>query len=177
MVFGVGVGWMREEFAAAGEEFQTRGKRTDEIIELLRKLWAGGMVEHHGRFYHLGPLQISPAPPGAVPIWVGGETEPALRRAAQRGDGWISMRHTVEEFRGFIGYLDGLRREAGREREPFEYMATLSEPVTWDAVRRLEEMGVHHLIGRRWLEFGSLNTLEAKEWALERHAEEVLRLG
>src|SRR2546429_524042 len=67
-------------------------RRTDEILALLRALWRGEMVEHHGRFYDFPRLQLRPAPDRPLAIWVGGETEPALRRAAALGDGWISGR-------------------------------------------------------------------------------------
>ena len=62
VTLGVGVGWMREEFALLEQPFEQRGARTDEMIEVMRTLWAGGMVEHHGGFYDFARLQMSPAP-------------------------------------------------------------------------------------------------------------------
>src|SRR6185436_738698 len=91
---GVGAGWMREEFEVLGREFQGRGKRMDEMIEVLRKVWAGGMVEHHGAHYDFPPLQMSPAPRTMPPILIGGQSELAFKRAARLGDGWVGSGHT-----------------------------------------------------------------------------------
>jgi len=70
--FGVGVGWNPVEYEALGMRFEDRGKMLDEQIELLRKLWRGGMVEHHGRFFDFPKLSMSPAADGEIPIVVGG---------------------------------------------------------------------------------------------------------
>ena len=78
VALGVGVGWCREEFELAGQDFATRGKRTDEMIEVMRKLWTGEMVEHHGRFYDFPRVQMSPAVPGGIPIVIGGVSDAAL---------------------------------------------------------------------------------------------------
>src|SRR6185503_4496640 len=71
---GVGAGWMREEFDVLGREFKGRGKRLDEQIEVIRKVWRGGMVEHHGTHYDFPPLQMSPAPTALPPILIGGQS-------------------------------------------------------------------------------------------------------
>src|SRR4051794_2576791 len=84
---GLGAGWMKEEFDQTGQSFANRGKRLNEMIQALRALWGGGWVEHHGEYYVFGPLQMQPAPSQTVPIWCGGHTEPALRRAARYCDG------------------------------------------------------------------------------------------
>jgi len=94
VALGVGVGWCREEFDLAGQPFAHRGARTDEMIEVLRKLWSGAFVEHHGRFYDFPRVRVLPAPGAPVPIYGGGLSEPALRRAA-RLDGWLSDIHTT----------------------------------------------------------------------------------
>ena len=91
VALGIGVGWMKEEFEILEQNFHTRGKRTDEAIEILRLLWSGEMVEYHGRHYDFAPMQMRPAPEQPVPIFVGGLSEPALARAA-RCDG-LSLIH------------------------------------------------------------------------------------
>src|SRR5688500_16889343 len=103
ITLGIGVGWMKEEFAQLGQDFRTRGKRTEEIIEVLRKLWAGGPVEHHGRFYDFGPLDLSPVPDRPVPIWIAGGSDAVLRRTAAIADGWIGAPEALE---ANLGYLD-----------------------------------------------------------------------
>jgi probable F420-dependent oxidoreductase len=88
VINGIGVGWMEEEFRLTGQDFHNRGRRTDEMLEVMEKLLSGAMVEHHGEFYDFEPIQMSPAPSARVPVWVGGDSPAALRRAA-RNDGWI----------------------------------------------------------------------------------------
>ena len=83
VALGIGVGWMKEEFEILEQNFHTRGKRTDEAIEILRLLWSGEMVEYHGRHYDFAPMQMRPAPQQPVPIFVGGLSKPALARAAR----------------------------------------------------------------------------------------------
>jgi len=87
---GVGVGWCEEEFDGTGQEFHNRGKRLDDMIPALRELWRGGWVEYHGAHYDFGPLQMNPTPTAPIPIYGGGHSEPALRRAARLCDGWLA---------------------------------------------------------------------------------------
>jgi probable F420-dependent oxidoreductase len=174
VVLGLGVGWMREEFALLGEDFHTRGKRTDEAIGVLRGLWRGGMAEHHGRFYDFGRLQMSPAPRRPVPIWVGGLTEPALRRAARLGDGWISMLHSVREIQDFVARLRALRAECDRAHEPFD-VCVWSVASDVDDLRRLEDVGVSAVLTVPWFSYpGDPTSLDHKRRALERFAGDVL---
>ena len=88
LIFGIGTGWMEEEFKSAGEQFAHRGKRMDEILDILELLWSGKPVEHHGKFYDFPTVQFTPAPASRIPLVFGGKTDVALRRTAQRGDGW-----------------------------------------------------------------------------------------
>ncbi len=87
---GLGLGWAPEEFEWCGAPYAKRGARVDEMIEIIRLILGGGMVEYHGKFFDFDKLQISPAPSEPMPIYVGGHTEPALKRAARVGDGWAS---------------------------------------------------------------------------------------
>jgi probable F420-dependent oxidoreductase len=80
---GIGVGWQREEFEAIGMPFDQRGKRADEILELLPKLWTGEPVEHDGLTCRFGPLRLSPPVVTKVPLLGSGTTAPALRRSAR----------------------------------------------------------------------------------------------
>src|SRR3546814_10769184 len=95
-LFGVGTGWMREEFDAVGEALDGRGGRTDEMIEVMQELWTGAPVEHHGRHYDFPAVQLAPAPP-EVPLVFGGTTLPALRRTARFGRGWLAPSRPLEE--------------------------------------------------------------------------------
>src|SRR5262249_58142909 len=84
IVLGAGVGWMEDEFRAVGQRFADRGRRTDDILALLRKLLAGGPVEHRSEFIDLPPVHLSPLPDRPVPTWIGGHHHSALAPAARR---------------------------------------------------------------------------------------------
>jgi probable F420-dependent oxidoreductase len=154
VALGLGVGWMREEFEIAGARFERRGARTDEMLEVLRKLWAGGWVEHQGEFYAFPRLEMSPAP-GDVPIYAGGLSEAAFRRAAQRCDGWISDLHSTEQLRGIVAHLHELRADGPRAGGPFAVLASVLDAVKLDDYRRLEEIGVTHVQTMPWVFYGA----------------------
>ena len=104
--FGVGIGWAPEEFEWCGRPYAKRGKRVDEMIEVIKLVLGGGMVEFHGEFYDFDRLQMSPAPTKPVPFYVGGHTDVALKRAARVGDGWTSAMMTGEQLAETIGKLN-----------------------------------------------------------------------
>lgn len=144
---GAGAGWMKEEFEAVGQEFENRGGRLGEQLDVLRKLWSGEMIEHHGRYYDLPPMQVSPVPNSPVPILSGGETDFALKRAAVQ-DGWAGSMYEVDEALVHLGRLDEFRRQAGTiDREDYEIVLGLpSRTPTVDECHRLEEAGVTAMI-------------------------------
>ena len=172
----IGVGWSNVEFDLVGQDFKTRGKRTDEMIEVMRKLWTGEMVEHHGHFYDFDRLEMNPAPTARIPIWVGGISDAALRRAARLGDGWLTDLQTTSDITRCIDKLKGYRREYGRENEPFDIMATPSDAYDIDGYRRLEELGITHLMTMPWMfYFGDTKKLEEKEEGVRRFADDVIQ--
>jgi probable F420-dependent oxidoreductase len=123
---GVGLSWIPEEFTWTGTAMRTRGARLDEQIEVLRTVCGGGgprFVEYHGKHYDFGRLLMSPSPQHAVPIHVGGHSEPALRRAARVADGWISVQTNTAEVRTVIAELARLRDEYGTADRPFDVNA------------------------------------------------------
>jgi alkanesulfonate monooxygenase SsuD/methylene tetrahydromethanopterin reductase-like flavin-dependent oxidoreductase (luciferase family) len=148
---GTGVGWMEEEYAAAGQDFKNRGRRLVEMIEILRKLWTGDVLEHHGTFYDFEGLSISPAPERPIPIYRGGDSEPALRHAASL-DGWIGSGYTWEDALDRAQNMRNLRRKLGRSpSEPFEIIVPLyGLPDDLDSYRRLEEAGVTAIVAMPW---------------------------
>jgi probable F420-dependent oxidoreductase len=151
---GLGIGWMREEFDQTGQSFTNRGKRTDEMIPALRALWAGGWAEFHGEHYDFGPLQMEPSPSAPVPIWVGGDSEPAMRRVATLGDGWIGNPYSVEEAERRVRGLRELLVAAGRADEPFEIIVGISDPLTPEVVERVAALGVTGLVVMPWVAEG-----------------------
>jgi probable F420-dependent oxidoreductase len=133
-LFGVGSGWMREEFAAVGEDFDSRGARMDEIVAILRKLWSGEPVSHQGEHYNFEAVQMNPAAEPAPPIIVGGLTPPALRRAARIGDGWFGPAATLEAAAAARETIEAERRRLGRDGLPFQYWVRITDP--WNAAER-----------------------------------------
>ncbi len=160
VIAGVGVGWLPDEFEIVGQDFHNRGRRTDEMIVLMRKLWSEDVIEFHGEFYDVPPVKFLPKPVNkqqGIPIVVGGTSPGALRRAGRLGDGWMHhaqihaslysgeanpgvTEQDYAELADHIKVIDGHRREAGRADRAFEVVAGLGG--TLDAARRLAGMGV-----------------------------------
>jgi probable F420-dependent oxidoreductase len=119
---GIGVGWNPVEFEALGENIHTRGKRIEEQLEVMRLLWTRELVAYEGQWHRVPDAGIKPLPvQQPIPVWMGGESEVVLRRAARLADGWITLQtfrpgpaaqHTVDR-------LHGLVREAGRDPATF----------------------------------------------------------
>jgi probable F420-dependent oxidoreductase len=149
---GVGAGWMREEFAQTGQEYTNRGRRLDDMIPALRALWSGGWVEYHGPHYDFGPLQIEPAPSRQVPIWCGGHSRAALRRAARRCDGWLGNAYPVEECEHYVGLLQKELDAAGRGGVAFEIILGVQAAPTPDVCERLAAVGVTGLLCVPWMQ-------------------------
>ncbi|HXQ64887.1 MAG TPA: TIGR03619 family F420-dependent LLM class oxidoreductase [Steroidobacteraceae bacterium] len=176
LLLGAGAGWMKEEFDMLGVDFASRGKRYNECIEVIRKLHGGGFVEHHGRFFDFPRIIMTPTPPKPVPILIGGISEPALRRAARLGDGWISPGQTIGGTFETLQTLDRLRREYGtRNREFNAIVAIFGAPVTVDDLRRLEDAGATGFVSVPFaLTVAPNTTFEQKRTVLERFADEVI---
>jgi probable F420-dependent oxidoreductase len=174
VILTVGVGWSKIEYTLAGQEFHTRGRRTDEAIEVLRKLWTGEMVEHHGRDYAFPRLEMNPVPPRPIPIWVGGISDAALARAA-RYDGWLSDLQTSAEIADCIRRVRALRAEAGRGDAPFDVMASASDAFDIDGYKRLRDAGVTHVLTLPWVfTHGDTKELEKKKDGMRRFADDVI---
>ena len=107
---GVGMGWMPEEFEAGGQEFRRRGARADEMLEIMKLLWSGKMVDFNGKFFNFKKLEMLPAPKNDIPIYVGGFSEPAIKRAASH-DGWISDMHSLSELEELMSKVNLKRKE------------------------------------------------------------------
>jgi probable F420-dependent oxidoreductase len=175
--FGVGLSPWPEDFAVCGQDWKTRGKRMDEMIEIIRGLTAGGFYEFHGKHYDFDSIKICPVPTKPVPILIGGHSEPALRRAARLGDGWMHAGGDPEAFTRMLGRIVEFRREYGRDRTPFEVHAISMDAFTVDGVRRLEDRGVTDaIVGFRNLYAvePDTQTLAEKIDALRRFADAVI---
>lgn len=180
--FGVGIGWAPEEFEWCGQPYAKRGKRIDEMIDVIKLVLGGGMVEFHGEFYDFDKLQMSPAPSAPVPFYVGGHTDVALKRAARVGDGWTSAMLTKDALAEIIGKLKNLLAENGRAGDPFEYQAVCIDKFGVDGHRELAEAGVTDNIVMPWVypDSGALGfdaPLEAKQDSVKRFADTYIHSG
>ena len=129
VICGVGVGWLEKEFEALGASYADRGPITDEYLEIFRCLWTEDRPEFDGRFYSFDGIQFYPKPVQKphVPIWVGGHSRRAVRRAAKYGDAWHPTRQTPEYVAGLLPYLRDRAREAGRD--PAEIVISLKRSL------------------------------------------------
>ncbi|QBS38959.1 TIGR03619 family F420-dependent LLM class oxidoreductase [Nocardia sp. CS682] len=176
--FGLGVGispWP-DDFEIMGVPFEKRGARMDECIDIVRGLTAGGYFEFHGKFYDIPPIKISPVPTEPVPILIGGHSKPALRRAAQRGDGWMHAGGDGAELDRLLVELDALRAEYGT-RKDFEVHVISLDGFTVDGIKRLEDKGVTDVIVGFRLPYTleqDTEALDTKIANLSRFAEKVI---
>jgi probable F420-dependent oxidoreductase len=175
VMLGAGAGWMREEFETLGVDFKSRGRRMDEMIEVMRKVWNGGLVEHHGEFFDFAPLAQNPAPSRPIPIGIGGASKAALRRAARLGDGWLGAGNTPDEAEEILRTLDRLRAEAGRAEEPFESIVPLTVAPEADTLKRLSELGAHGTVSYPFrYSVGPDATLQQKLDMMRQYGEHVI---
>jgi probable F420-dependent oxidoreductase len=150
VTLGAGVGWLKEEFGIVGLDAADRGRRTDEIIELLRRLWTEPVVEHHGSHYEIPPVYFEPKPfQRPIPIEVGGSSPPALRRAGRLGDGWIEIGcRGVDELADRMRLVHAERARSGRDHLPFLVTTGVDPGDGPDHVARLAAIGVDRLVLR-----------------------------
>ena len=173
VALGVGVGWCREEFELMGQDFGTRGKRTDEALDLLRDLWTPGWTESYGEHYPTPRLAMEPTPTARVPIYVGGLSEVAFARAA-RHDGWIGDLYTVEEAAGHARRLAQIREQIGAAGE-FRVITALTDAFLPDQFADAEAGGVTDVWTMPWAYYHGLEVgLEQKLDGIRRFAADVL---
>lgn len=140
--FGVGLSPWKEDFNICGERWEKRGARMDEMIAIIRGLLSGEFFGFNGEFYQIPAAKLNPVPTQAVPILIGGHAEPALKRAAEIGDGWIHAGGDLAQLKPLIHRLHQLRKEAGTEHKTFEIHAMTADAFSVSGVRTLEDIGV-----------------------------------
>jgi probable F420-dependent oxidoreductase len=143
LMCGLGAGWLSEEFDVVGQDFATRGKRMDEMLDVLPLLWSGDVVEYQGEHISIPPLRMRPAA-GDVPILVGGNTKAALRRAA-RVDGWIAAFTDVVQLAGMLAEYDDQRARQGRVASRGEILVTATPGIVKQA-EALAALGVDGVV-------------------------------
>ena len=146
--FGIGVGWCKEEVVACGYNFHDRGKRCDEMLQMMKQLWTEPVTEFHGEYYDLAPCRMDPKPVQKphVPIIVGGHSSAGFRRAAKYGNGWYGFQMNLEATAQVILKLDAALAKEARNRDDFQLVITPPYQVTADMVKGYEDLGVDQLI-------------------------------
>jgi probable F420-dependent oxidoreductase len=183
VICGLSAGWLKEEYDAVGIPFATRGARLDEMIAVMRKLWTGDSVSHAGAHFRFDDIIMRPAPAAPIPVMSGGTAKAALRRAA-RNDGWLGLPQTVAANLATIATLRELRAEQGQPAEGLRCMLSLAEPLTPNAVKRLDEAG-GELSAIPWLptpwdierfieDGADHRQLRIKQDAISRYAERII---
>jgi probable F420-dependent oxidoreductase len=148
---GIGAGWLREEWLAAGLDPRTRGRRLDEAIGICKRLWTERTVEHKGEFYDFAPVMFEPKPVQRPhpPLLVGGESDAALRRAARHADGWYGLGHTPEGVGDAVARMRTALAAEGRQTAGFSITVGGSIGSRAD-LRRFEDAGVTRVVCTPW---------------------------
>jgi probable F420-dependent oxidoreductase len=181
---GVSVGWIKEEYDLVGIDFHSRGRRLDETIRVMKKLWSGKSVDHKGEFFEFENALMSPAPPAPIPILSGGASKAALHRAASN-DGWLGVPMLADPLIETVKALYAARAEMGKANEPFNVCCSLIQALKPDLEAELEALGAEHNMvlpwvvtpwGRApWLKDGEdVASLDVKKRAMERFANKVI---
>lgn len=151
--FGIGVGWLREEFEAVAMPFEKRGQRTDEHLEVMKALWTDEVSSFQGELYDLPACSMYPKPVQTPhpPIHVGGESDAAMRRVARLGQGWFSFNRLPEDLPEPLSRLDAILGEAGRARRSAGGDVVLTvcpyfNAVTPEMVEQYAAAGVDRLV-------------------------------
>ena len=168
---GVGIGWNRVEFEALGQRFTDRGKRIEEQIALMRRLWAEEVVDFTGRWHRVDRAGLNPLPARTIPVWMGGNADPAVRRIARIADGWFTHLRANDDGRAALERFRSYVREAGREPESIgvEGRVASARGGLEDQLREasvFREMGLTHV---------ELTTMGAGYRALDEHLDALRR--
>jgi probable F420-dependent oxidoreductase len=151
VIFGVGIGWFAEEFAATGvgAHFADRALRTREYIEIMKALWTRDDPVYHGKTFSISGVRFNPKPiqKPHPPIVVGGTSDLALKRAVRYGDGWYGIARSMDESQSLIARLREFERGANRAR-PVEITLSLrtGHPLRADEVQQLRDLGVERTL-------------------------------
>ncbi len=146
-IFGVGIGWLKEEFEWVGTPWENRALRNNEYLQLMTALWSQKDPVYHGKTVRTAGFKFAPKTiqQPHPPFVFGGNTEAAMKRAARLGDGWYGVCHSFEEAASFIKQLREIEKRHERSK-PLEISVVIGA-VTVDLVKRLAELGVERIVG------------------------------
>ena len=175
--FGIGISPWEEDFAVCEVPWEKRGKRFDEQIAILRGLETGEFFGFEGEMLHMPANKMSPVPTEPTPLLIGGHAEPALKRAARLGDGWMCAGADMDELEAYIGRLRQLREEFGTADKPFRIFTTGQNAFTREGIAELEAIGVSDVVigFRNVYEMEPDKSLEEKIAMLQWYAGEFIK--
>ena len=148
---GIGIGWNPVEYEALGENFKNRGRRSEEQVEVMRKLWTQELVTFEGEWYKITDAGLNPLPiQRPIPIWFGGGHDQTLRRVARLGDGWFPLLGPDDKCRAMIEKIRAYTREAGRDPRSVgiegRIMIGQGSPEQWTKeIQAWKELGATHV--------------------------------
>ena len=146
-MLGVGIGWLREEFAAMGTPFERRGARFDEYVEAMRKVWSGDTVEHESEHLQWTGFKSHPVPiQTPFPVVIGGSKGKVFERIARFGDGWFAPTTKADQLKPMLEPLREACAAAGRDPSEIEISAMWIPAMGIDSLREYEDLGVARLI-------------------------------
>jgi probable F420-dependent oxidoreductase len=146
---GIGIGWLREEFDALDSSFDDRAARCREYVEVMRRLWCDDVSSYAGEHYRLADCRMYPKPVQLPhpPIYFGGESDAALRRVADLGNGWHGFGHLPDSATERVRVLEGLLRERGRSLDDVDVtVSPYLQPVTPELLPQYRDAGVDQLV-------------------------------
>jgi probable F420-dependent oxidoreductase len=149
VLFGVGVGWMAEEFAAVGQRLAERDPRTRECLAVMKACWTQEIINFQGRFFQISDMCMMPKPVQQPhpPIWFGGNTGAALRRTAELGHGWHAAGLSPEQMRAKLAILRDECARVGRQLSDLTIsLQPLEQPITAETVEQYHALGVNLLL-------------------------------
>ena len=175
--FGIGISPWAEDFAVCGVSWEKRGKRFDEQIAILRGLESGEFFGHQGEMLQMPANKMCPAPTAPTPLLIGGHAEPALKRAAKLGDGWMCAGADMEELQRYLKRIADLRKEYGTQDRPFRIFTTGQNAFTEAGIEELEQIGVTDVVigFRNLYAMEADKTLEEKIGMLQWYASTFIR--
>ena len=176
--FGIGISPWPEDFEVCHVPWEKRGKRMDEMMEILNGLMTGEYFEYDGEIFNIPAIKLSPVPEHHIPLLVGGHAKPALRRAARLGDGWVSAGSSLEELQTMIGQVEEFRKEYNRDQGEFQYHAMTEAAYSAQGLQDLVAAGVTEVIiafRNPYDGTPDTQTLEEKIGMINWYAENVIR--
>ncbi len=144
--FGIGISPWEEDFAVCDVPWEKRGKRLDEQIDILRGLETGEFFGYAGEMINLPTIKMRPVPTERTALLIGGHAEPALKRAARVGDGWMCAGANMEQLRAYINRINQLRNDYGTADQPFRIYTTGQDAFTREGIEQLQSIGVTDVI-------------------------------